>query len=420
MPADQGHPVVLFVSNGHGEDAVAAAIARELSDTLPSARVLAAPIVGDGGPYRRLRIPVVTPTRPMPSGGLVGLKRSRALWHDLRAGLIRLHLRQARALRRWAPGIDLVVGVGDRLILYLARWVIRRPLVFVAIADSAYLTQGQEISNPGERSLMKKCARVVFTRDHLSADMLRKYGVPAMFVGNPMMDAFDITGTRLGDAGDGDPRPTIAILPGSRAEAYANFRLALDGVLCAFRAGLRRCRFVAAWADSLPIAPLSDALVGTHWSLAPAAGALGEEGVWTVAHPDGVTVTIFTHRFGDVISQATAVIGLAGTANEQAAGLGKPIIRPPATGAEMSHTLVRRQRLLLGDAVLAVEPDGAAIATAVRTVLDDPERYRRMSEAGRSRMGPRGGARRIAQAIAAQLTQGAGSPGTTPARDLHG
>ncbi|WP_324667666.1 lipid-A-disaccharide synthase-related protein [Geochorda subterranea] len=420
MPADQGRPAVLFLSNGHGEDAVGAAIARELSDTLPSARVLAAPIVGDGGPYRRLGIAVVTPTRPMPSGGFVGLKRSRALWHDLRAGLIRLHLRQARALRRWAPGVDLVVGVGDRLILYLARWVIRRPLVFVAIADSAYLTQGREISNPGERSLMRKCARVVFTRDHLSADMLRKYGVPAMFVGNPMMDAFDITGTRLGDARDGDPRPTVAILPGSRAEAYANFRLALDGVLCAFRAGLRHCRFVAAWADNLPVAPLSDALAGTQWCLVPAPGAFGEEEAWAVAHPDGATVTIVTHRFGDVISQATAVIGLAGTANEQAAGLGKPVILPRGTGPQLNDAMVRRQRLLLGEAVRAVEPNGAAIAGALRAVLDDPERYRRMSEVGRSRMGPRGGARRIAQAIAAQLTHGAGSPGTTPARDLHG
>ncbi len=419
MAPHQGHPVVLFVSNGHGEDVVAAAIARELGNMFPSARVLAAPIVGDGGPYRRLGLPVITPTRQMPSGGFVGLKRSRALWLDLRAGLIRLHLRQAWALRRWAPNVDLVVGVGDRLILYLARWIIRRPLVFVALADSAYLTQGQEISNPGERSLMKKCARVVFTRDQLSADMLRAYGVPAMFVGNPMMDAFEVTGRGLGGPDDGDARPTVAILPGSRAEAYANFRLALDGVLCAFRAGLRDCRFVAAWADSLPLAPLSDALVGTGWSLAPAAETLGE-GAWTLVHPDGATVTVLTHRFGDVIHQASLVIGLAGTANEQAAGLGKPVILPPGTGPQMTHAMVRRQRLLLGDAVLPVEPNGAAIAEALRTVLDEPELYRRMSEAGRSRMGPRGGARRIAEAVVAQLTQRAGSTDTAYVRDLHG
>lgn len=407
MLQSQRRPTVLFVSNGHGEDAVGAAIARELGQLLPAARLLAAPIVGDGLPYRRSGIPIVTPARALPGGGFVRVKRARTLWRDLRAGLVGLHLRQLCALRRWAPSVDLVVGIGDRLILYLARWVLKRPLVFVAIADSAYLTQGREISNPGERRLMKACARIVFTRDQLSTDMLRGYGVHAVFVGNPMMDAFEVTVATAAPPDGAAQGPVVGILPGSRPEAYANFRIALDGVRCAVREGLGGCRFVAAWPGNLPLAPLRDALQGSEWSLSPAPpGGSGPDGTtsrWILSHPDGAAVEIVINRFGDVISQATLVIGLAGTANEQAAGLGKPVIVFPGSGPQLTPEMVRRQRLLLGDAVEPVEPNGPAIARAVMALLQEPDRYRRMSEAGRSRMGPPGGARRIAEAAAQQL-----------------
>lgn len=400
----------LFLSNGYGEDAVGAAIARELRQVRQDLTVWAAPVVGEGLPYRHSGISVVVPTRTMPSGGIIGLKKAGALWQDLRSGLIALHWRQARALSRLAARIDLVVGVGDRLILYAARWLLKRPLVFVAIADSAYLTEGRTVSNPGERKLMRDCARVVFTRDPLSAELLKGYGVPAAFVGNPMMDAFDITGQSLGPGLEGDGEPVIAILAGSRQDAYVNFRIILDGVACSFEQGLTIARFIAAWSEHLPLAPLRNVLDGSGWRFDPV-GAVGDYSLkngglaGTLVHRNGATVAIVTGRFGDVIHRATLVIGMAGTANEQAAGLGKPVVVCPGIGPSVTRELVRRQQLLLGDAVMAVEPHGPDIARAVREILGNPDRYRRMSQAGQARMGPRGGARRIAQAISEELTR---------------
>lgn len=387
---------VLFFSNGHGEDAVGAAIAEELGRMAPSWRRWAAPIVGDGAAYRRLGLPIVVPTGTMPSGGFRHVHRFSAIWQDLRAGLIRLHLRQAARLRRLARQVDLVVGVGDRVVLEVTRWILRRPLIMVAVADSAHLTEGRTISNPQERRLMQRYACRVFTRDELSAQLLRQHGVPAEFVGNPMMDALRITGDDLGLA----PNETlVALLPGSRQEAYRNFLIILDGVAELASRHPAGLRFMAAWPENLPVPGLLPFLAGRGWQWQEPAGtpeATREGRLAVLVGPGAVRVELVAGRFGDILHRATLVIGMAGTANEQAAGLGKPVITCPGTGPQVTTGLVRRQVLLLGEAVRPVEPTGRAIAEAAVQILTSPDLYRRMSEAGRRRMGGQGAAARIA------------------------
>ena len=73
-----GPTTVLLFSNGHGEDAVGACIARRLREVAPHIRAWAAPIVGEGLAYRRAGVPVVVPTRG----------RDPSLWsRDLQAAL---------------------------------------------------------------------------------------------------------------------------------------------------------------------------------------------------------------------------------------------------------------------------------------------------------------------------------------------
>jgi hypothetical protein len=59
-----------------------------------------------------------------------------------------------------------------------------------------------------------------------------------------------------------------------------------------------------------------------------------------------------------------------------------------------------RQRRLLGDALLLVPGRPAEAAAAIAALLGDETRRQAMSEAGRQRMGPPGGAVAIARAIA--------------------
>ncbi|HZW53515.1 MAG TPA: hypothetical protein VFF00_05725, partial [Candidatus Elarobacter sp.] len=83
-------PTVLFVTNGHGEAAIAARVAQE---TRALARVETEhfALVGEalgGGDFRD-----VGPQRAMPSGGLVAMGNVRAFARDLRAGFFGLFAR---------------------------------------------------------------------------------------------------------------------------------------------------------------------------------------------------------------------------------------------------------------------------------------------------------------------------------------
>ena len=72
----------------------------------------------------------------------------------------------------------------------------------------------------------------------------------------------------------------------------------------------------------------------------------------------------------------------------KAEGFGLPVLEAMACGA----AVLTARRLSLpevgGDAVAYTEPDADAIATALRALLDDPERRARLSALGR-RAGPR-------------------------------
>ena len=406
-------PTVLFFSNGHGEDAVAAAIAARLRALAPHVRILAAPVVGEGLAFRRQGFEVVTPTRAMPSGGLLGARNPAAVLADLRAGLIRLHVRQALRLRALAPAVDLMVGVGDRVSLYVARWWLRLPLVLVAIADSVHLTGDlRRVWTPLDRHLMRRHTRRVFTRDQLSADLLRQDGVRARFVGNPMLDALETSPEPLPVA-EGEGTPLVALLPGSRQPAYHNLLLLLEAVE-RMATRLRAC-YAVAWPAQLPLRPIREGLLakaGWQWrgdmadgvasGGGPPAGLVG----WLVHHPSGARVHLIAGRTGDVLRRAAVVVGLAGTANEQAAGLGKPVVTCPSWGPPVTRELVRRQKLLLGEAVRAVERRPQELAEAVVAILTDPALYRRMAREGPARMGPPGGARRIAEALLQEIEGG--------------
>jgi uncharacterized protein (TIGR03492 family) len=98
------------------------------------------------------------------------------------------------------------------------------------------------------------------------------------------------------------------------------------------------------------------------------------------------------------------VLGQAGTANEQAAACGLPVVtlesvRPEPALAGGDGWYRMRQRRLLGDALATVPADPDAAAEIVAGILADRSQYARMQAAGRERMGGPGGAAAIAQAV---------------------
>src|SRR2546426_11824999 len=203
------HPSVLIVSNGHGEDAVGMALARRLR---PSATITAFPLVGTGAAYTDVIL--LEPRRALPSGGF-GLRGSwRALWGDLRSGALGHWLAQRAMLRRQRGRYRLVVAICDVYCLRMAA-IAGAPIIFIAIAKSEH----NETHRALERWLIRRHARIIFARDQVTAEALHHAGLPARYVGNPLMDTIGLTGGRPPLSGE---RPNGAVPPRNRAGGHAN------------------------------------------------------------------------------------------------------------------------------------------------------------------------------------------------------
>jgi hypothetical protein len=358
MSAGAAPARVLFVTNGHGEASIAARIASELR-ALGDVATDHLALVGER--FAEPGFADVGPQRAMPSGGLVAMGNVRAFARDLGAGWLGLFAAQRRFLAA-AGAYAAVVAVGDAYACALARGA-GRPLIFVGTAKSVYVAPYGAI----ERRILS-AARRIFVRDAATAADLRAHGVAAEAPGNVIVD--------LAATAERFPWPgttRIAVLPGSRERSYGDAeRLAAVVAAVAER--------VAGVAAALSIAP----------GLDPArfAPALARSPV----------LLPWRGPLGAILAEATLAIGQAGTANEAAAASGVPVVALDLAGARRGDWYRMRQERLLDGALLVVP--GAGAAEAVTGLLADPGRLATMAAIGRERMGPPGGARAIAAAVA--------------------
>ena len=103
---------VLFMSNGHGEDAIAGRLIDALeAHGLPREQMAGWAIVGHGAAYEARGIARIGPANLLPSEGF-GTLGLRPFLRDLRAGWIGTHLAQARFARALRGQFRLLVAVG--------------------------------------------------------------------------------------------------------------------------------------------------------------------------------------------------------------------------------------------------------------------------------------------------------------------
>ncbi len=365
---------VLLVSNGYGEDLMGSALARALRER--GVHVAAYPLVGIGHPYEAEGIETLDPRRTLPTAGFGFRTGLRAAWKDLRAGWLSLTWAQRATLRSQRGRYDAVVAVGDVFCLWMAAAADPCGIVYVPTAKSEY----NDPHRPFELALVRRLARVSFPRDEVTAHRFRSAGLPAEYVGNLMMDCLQFRGESFGIP---EGAPVVLLLPGSRADAAANF-----ASLC------RVARTVASRHPEVhflvAVSPTADPA-----GLAGACGAdLDEE--WLVL---GELRVRWTRAFADALARAWVVLGMAGTAHEQAAGLGKPVVAYPSPGGvQFTPKFLRMQARLLADALVAVSGPAEAAGWVVR-LLEDPEERHRRGRTGRERMGPPGAAPAMADRI---------------------
>jgi len=376
---------ILVVSNGYGEDVGAAEVIRALP--LHDVEVSVYPLVGLGHLYPA-GIRLLDPRRNFPSRGFglrAGWGTLRTLREDLSSGWLGFWRAQRRSLRTQRGHADLVVAVGDVYCLAMAS-LARRPVVFLAAPKSEHIAP----HTPLELWMIRRLACQVFTRDEVTAAALRRRGVRAEFLGFWVMDALQFTGEDFGLA---PARPVITILPGSKPPAFDNLGALLRATNAAARLVTAPPAVILAWSPQLSTDRLAEVVTASG-------------GVWLAPRRfrfEEIEVMVVTDRYGDALRRATAVLGMAGAAHEQAAGLGKPVVAFPGSGPQFTPSFLEEQQRLLGDALVATS-DWAEAGRALAALLGDQGERERRGRIGRERQGGVGAAAAIARYLLDRLT----------------
>jgi uncharacterized protein (TIGR03492 family) len=377
---------VLFVSNGHGEAAIAERIAVELAALLPALRLDHLALVGDV-PSESLRD--VGPRAAMPSGGLIAMGNVRNIARDVRAGLLGLTLAQRRFLRNVRGEYAATVAVGDAFALLMALQA-RAPSVFVGTAKSVNVAPYGVFE---ERLLRRAAAR--FVRDAPTAERLELHGLHVEAPANVIADLFATPDDARAERAVEGFSPAIALFPGSRSGAYASaaFLLEVARRVAEAQPGVGAVLSVARGLDAQDFEAIASR---SGWKVA----ATAREAIpFELSAGGRIGARAWRGAIGPLLRRVALVLGQAGTANEAAAAAGVPVVAFEPPGRD-SGWYRKRQSGLLGDAMTVLPAESESAAIGVLALLDDPARRARMAAAGRARIGEPGAARRVAERIA--------------------
>ncbi len=356
---------IVILSNSYGEDRSGAIIGKEIKKICPDANVIGAPLISFGEEYKKRDIKVVTGNPPPPSGGFF-LKSLYSFISDLIKSSV-VPFSYIAKLRKIRHNINNVIVVGDIPLLILAWIAFRKKIWFLAPCKSDYFSPHLKI----ERFIMRRFAKEIFTHDEFTAENLKHFGLKAVFLGNPMVDELE----RENVYNPPENKTLIGILPGSRIEAYQN--MIKIGII------LKR---------------LSLKQSNLHYAVA-VSGTINKEELRENLYGLDKHIDFVTNVFVDIVTSSTLVISLSGTASEQTASFGIPIISFVGTGPQTTPNRLRGQEKLLGGCLKFVKdyPDGVVNVTI--ELLSNTKLREEMGKIGMERMGPEGGARRIAERI---------------------
>ncbi len=397
---------ILLISNGHGEDLSGSLLGRELLNHQQSVQAL--PLVGAGEAYRQAGLEVIGQTRNFSTGGL-GYTSLRGRLTELGQGQVQYLLSRLLILWRHRRDYGLVVAVGD-LIPVLAAWISGRPAVVYLVAYSSHYEGKLRLPWPCGWLLRQGRFKAIWSRDALTAeDLSQQLGRPVRFLGNPFQDAV-AAATQPTPASSAHRPPGLGLLPGSRLpEAKANLLLMLQ-VLQRLPEPLQRpgaLRLQAALVSALTPAEVRAAAVPLGWTLETP--GMGNE---ALLRHGPLELRLLWKGFVDVLRGSDLILAMAGTAAEQAVGLGKPVLQLAGSGPQFNGRFAEAQRRLLGPGVSCAPGESGQEATLRATAAMVAEQLERLVDPARgpawrqelqqiaaARLGPSGGSARQAAAI---------------------
>jgi uncharacterized protein (TIGR03492 family) len=385
---------ILLLSNGHGEDLSGALLAQELQRQ--GHNVQALPLVGLGSAYQKAGVPLLGRSHEFSTGG-IGYTSLRGRLTEIVQGQVLYLLRRLIRLMRHRRRFDLILVVGD-VIPVIAAWLSQRPVATYLVAYSSHYEGTLRLPWPCATLLKSQRFKAVYSRDQRTAeDLSGQLQRPVSFLGNPFMDS-----VLTAAAPPPSSTPHVGLLPGSRRpELEQNLQLLLR--LIELLPSTVRCNVDLALVPSLDDNSLRQLSERCGWHLEN--GVLEREGARTINVRRGA--------FRAVLQHSDLVIGMAGTAIEQAVGLAKPVLQVPGQGPQFTATFAEAQRRLLGPTVFCADGESGShealegTAELAMALLErarrDPDLQQQCQEEAKWRLGDAGGGQRMAAAICALL-----------------
>ncbi|MCF4097781.1 hypothetical protein [Maritalea mediterranea] len=362
---------VLIITNGMGEDAMGAALAKALA---PQCEMEALPTVGEGLAYRNI-CPLVGPRGHLASEGH---RKQGSLIKDFQHGLALTALKHVRYMRQQRGRWDKIIVLGDMVGLALCKAGGHAVDLYLDCYKSGFASTYSAV----EKRLIKATAAKTLCRDDILAGQLRAYGLDAGFVGNIMMDtvpelAMDVT-PLVGD------KTAVTLLPGSRNAAKVLFELQIRA--------LGRLTGKYPISVLVPVAPTADAnqliRVSGLRAVDKEPDLTAPEYLAKAEMVDKTPVHFFDKGVGSLARVSRFVAGQAGTAGFQSAGLGVPVIALVPPDARPSR--VAKNERLMGESRITTSLDVNELTAAMASLLEDEADAKRRGHIGMERIGPAG------------------------------
>jgi len=182
----------------------------------------------------------------------------------------------------------------------------------------------------------------------------------------------------------------VTLLPGSRATTGESLALQVEALRLLPEAE-RPDAFVAV-AGGIAPDELATA-TGLRWER-PNSGEAADLGRLV---GEDLVLNLATGVTGNLIEAGDVVLSQAGTATQQALGLGRPVIT--FDRADNRRKRMADEQALMGEARLLVPQDAHALAQATARLLADRDERARLGEIGAERLGPFGAAARIVERL---------------------
>ncbi len=329
---------ILFLSNGHGEDLSGSLIAKQFVKSGYSVHAL--PIVGKGNHYEKEKIKIIGKTKEFSTGG-IGYNSLKGRLTEIFGGEIFYVLKRLYLTYKIRKKYDYFFVVGDIVPVFFA-WVCKKDFFIYLVAYSSHYEGKLKLPWPSQFFLLSQKAKKIYTRDSLTADDLTlQLKKKVSFLGNPFMDKFFSRNKELKESAF-----SIGLFPGSRSpEILDNFVFILEVLeaLSDFRY-FQKIEFNFAIVNALSSSKIKEIFQNRRWLNLE---TIKEKYLLKFQYKS-LEVNIYWNNFDKILLKSKCCISMAGTAAEQAIGLGKPVIQIEGKGPQFTKSFAEAQRRLLG------------------------------------------------------------------------